>query len=553
MQRGHFVLGRHHVAGSVHQPARTEVQLVEQRGTLAAVVAALVGRPALRPGKSAAVVLPRTDALVVAEHTVHLSRHQHLVQVMHLFVGKSVVILPVGMLVERARRIELEAVDALVHKIGQVVEPVLLARLRAAFARCDNILFDNALVVVDAEPQAQLIAQPVQAADEAGFPFVLRELFLDPVAFGREEFVIPALFGREVVIFRHPLRFDPHHVTRHLFGAETHRVVHHLELVLLHMTAERKAVHPARQHVGAAGKRRVEAEGLRHGTAHHHVKVSAGSRIINKETLLVVTGYVEIAAHRGIVENAPPRRAHHERNRCLGDLVAGPHAQHLAAVLDMVTARAAAAVKTLVIGQGKAQDAVAAHIAHFGLLLLSPVFGRIADNRLVAARLLELLVERLPERRDERSARGEVRGLAQDGVSLQVGHADAPVLPIDAYAAGRSTEHHDTALIALGHLHRLPVGFQQSVTLQQRLGKGVGRRHANPENPVAAHVDTHLLSAAELQLIPRGCGRPRSLHRQQCGNHIQKKSFHIRLGDLFNLGFAPVHCDPLPATPPPGL
>ena len=211
------------------------------------------------------------------------------------------------------------------------------------------------------------------------------------------------------------------------------------------------------------------------------------------------------------------------------------------------------AVKTLVIGQGKAQDAVAAHIAHFGLLLLSPAFGRIADNRLVAARLLELLVERLPERRDERSARGEVRGLAQDGVSLQVGHADAPVLPIDAYAAGRSTEHHDTALIALGHLHRLPVGFQQSVTLQQRLGKGVGRRHANPENPVAAHVDTHLLSAAELQLIPRGCGRPRSLHRQQCGNHIQKKSFHIRLGDLFNLGFAPVHCDPLPATPPPGL
>ena len=131
MCSGHFVLGRHHVAGSVHQPARTEVQLVEQRGTLAAVVAALVGRPALRPGKSTAVVLPRTDALVVAEHTVHLSRHQHLVQVMHLFVGESVVILPVGMLVERARRIELEAVDALVHKIGQVVEPVTAGGLRA--------------------------------------------------------------------------------------------------------------------------------------------------------------------------------------------------------------------------------------------------------------------------------------------------------------------------------------------------------------------------------------------------------------------------------------
>lgn len=118
---------------------------------------------------------------------------------MHLFVGKSVVILPVGMLVERARRIELEAVDALVHKIGQVVEPVLLARLRATLhARCDNILFDNALVVVDAEPlQAQLYKPPVQAADEAGFPFVLPGTAPgNPVAFRREEFVIPSSFGR---------------------------------------------------------------------------------------------------------------------------------------------------------------------------------------------------------------------------------------------------------------------------------------------------------------------------------------------------------------------
>ena len=62
---------------------------------------------------------------MIPEDTVHLTRHQHLIQVMHLLIGKAVIIFTVGMFIQGTGRIEFKSVNPLIHKVGQVVEPVL--------------------------------------------------------------------------------------------------------------------------------------------------------------------------------------------------------------------------------------------------------------------------------------------------------------------------------------------------------------------------------------------------------------------------------------------
>ena len=128
MQTLHLKLARnaHHVAGCVEESAHSKVQLVIESGLAAAVVAGSRCRPTLGPCPSAAVVMPGALAVVLPPQLTHLLREKNLIEVVHLLVGAPVVVLPGRMVVNRAGRVELESLHALIHEHGQMIHPMLL-------------------------------------------------------------------------------------------------------------------------------------------------------------------------------------------------------------------------------------------------------------------------------------------------------------------------------------------------------------------------------------------------------------------------------------------
>ena len=186
---------RHDVAGSIHMPAHTQVQLVEESRLAAPVVAARRCAPVLRSGISRGIVMPVAASRVAAHHQLHLLGQQHLVQVMHFLVAITVVIFPCGMLVDGAGGVHLESVYAIVDEFRQVIHPVLLAAGLPARGRSNLVFFRNAEVVFLAEPQSEPESHAVEASDEEAEVLFLRIGERVPVAFGREELVVPLLLG----------------------------------------------------------------------------------------------------------------------------------------------------------------------------------------------------------------------------------------------------------------------------------------------------------------------------------------------------------------------
>ena len=89
-----FAGNAHHVAAEIHETGIAEVMLVEEGDDAAAVVTAVRGCPMLAAGPSTAVVMPAALARMLPGHGCHLLHKENLVQVMHLLVGKAVMIFP---------------------------------------------------------------------------------------------------------------------------------------------------------------------------------------------------------------------------------------------------------------------------------------------------------------------------------------------------------------------------------------------------------------------------------------------------------------------------
>ena len=71
---------------------------------------------------------------------------------MHDGIGLSIVIWPIGMIIDGAGRIQFKALDTLVHEILQVVHPVFLAGSVPAFLKSDKIFLHKAQVIFLAKP-----------------------------------------------------------------------------------------------------------------------------------------------------------------------------------------------------------------------------------------------------------------------------------------------------------------------------------------------------------------------------------------------------------------
>ncbi len=217
--------------------------------------------------------MPCALAVVLAAKLTHLLREKNLVEVVHLLVGASVVIFPIRVVVNRACRIQLESLHALIHEHGQVIHPVLLAGKLAAGALGDDVLLLDAQVILLAEPEAEVEAHRAKLADEKAVVHRLRVLVLHPVRFRREPIVVPFLLGREVVALLHPLGLKPEHIAWHIELTEVHRVVQNVELLLAHVRPEAKPVGPFRQDVGTASDEGIFIKYGRHVLAHHQVEV----------------------------------------------------------------------------------------------------------------------------------------------------------------------------------------------------------------------------------------------------------------------------------------
>ena len=94
-----------------------------------------------------------------------------------------------------------------------------------------------------------------------------------------------------------------------------------------------------------------------HRVAEHQVEVGLVCRVIDGEDIRLVAADIEEVLACRIVEDAPVFGADHKGHRDLGVLVGGPHAEQFAAVLDMVAARAAAALETFAVFEGDGKDA----------------------------------------------------------------------------------------------------------------------------------------------------------------------------------------------------
>ena len=199
----------HHVARSIEKTAHTQVQLVEQSRTPSPVITAGGSAPMLRSRPPGSIMMPRTESSVFTHHLIHLLRQKNLVQVMHLFIGVSVIILEIRMFVYRTCRVHLETVYTIIHKVLQMIHPVLLPGKRLHHRLRQRILLRNAQIILDTEPKPHVIPHPMQTADKQPMVFFLRIASRIPISFSRKLLIVPFLFSREIITFLHPLRFEP--------------------------------------------------------------------------------------------------------------------------------------------------------------------------------------------------------------------------------------------------------------------------------------------------------------------------------------------------------
>ena len=151
----------HHVARSIEKTTHTQVQLVEQRRTPSPVITAGGSAPVLRSRPTGSIMMPGTKSCMFTHHLVHLLRQKDLVQVMHLFIGMSVVILKIRMFIYCTCRVHLETVHTIIHKIFQMLHPMLLAGKRLSHRLRQRILLRNAQIILDTEPKSHMIPHPM--------------------------------------------------------------------------------------------------------------------------------------------------------------------------------------------------------------------------------------------------------------------------------------------------------------------------------------------------------------------------------------------------------
>ena len=117
--------------------------------------------PVLRSRPTGSIMMPGTKSCMFTHHLVHLLRQKDLVQVMHLFIGMSVVILKIRMFIYCTCRVHLETVHAIIHKIFQMLHPMLLAGKRLSHRFRQRILLRNAQIILDTEPKSHMIPHPM--------------------------------------------------------------------------------------------------------------------------------------------------------------------------------------------------------------------------------------------------------------------------------------------------------------------------------------------------------------------------------------------------------
>ena len=496
MQALHLEFGRdaHHVAREVHVGAVAQVELVEEGGLAAAVVAAGGGAPVLGARPAGGVVVPDALACVGAGHAVHLLLEQDLVEIVHLLVRQPVVIGGVRMLVDGAGRIHLEAFHAVVQEGRQMVHPMLLPGLRPAFARRDLVFFRDAQVIFLAEPETQVEAHVAQLADEEAVVQFLGILVLDPVRFGGELLEVPFLLRGEIVALLHPLRLQPEHVAGDLGLAEENRIVQDVPLVLAHVGTEAEAVGPFGQDVIAAGHGGVAAQQLLHRRGGEEIEVRFVTGVVDVEMLGIGVGDVEEVLARGVVVHGPACRAHHEGHRDLGMLISRPHTEQFAAMLDVLAAGAAAAVETLVLGEGETQQAGLGGIPALAIVDAFLAVVLVSDDAVVL-RHVQVGVGVVDDLREGAHARvtlagNEVQGLHQHG-SVRPDKAEGAFLLVDGEPVSVRGER--PGLRVAGDLltGRGPVRPDEAVALHQGFGEVLARTDADAVDAVGAgfHAD----------------------------------------------------------------
>ena len=343
-----------HVAAGVVVAAHLQVELVVEHRHSAAAVAG--GRRGVMLGarKAAAIVVERARSPEIAVHGQELLGQQHLVHLVHLGIGVAVVVFAIRVTVHRLAGIQLEAVHAVAQELAQMVEPVDLARLLAAVLAGETVLFHHAQVGVDVQPEAYLVAERMHAGDKASAMLAVHGLVRIPVRLAGEFLVIPLLVDGPVVVGLHPLRLHPHHVHRVVLFHELDRLVHEHEAVAVQVGAEAAAVSPAGQQIVVAGDIVVTAQNLHHAVAAHQVEVGALYGVVGQQFVGLAHTAVKEAHVGSVVQKAPSAGIHHEGIHVLGVGVGGEDAQHLAAMLQVTAAHAAAAVETLALLQGEA-------------------------------------------------------------------------------------------------------------------------------------------------------------------------------------------------------
>lgn len=72
-------------------------------------------------------MMERPDSLMIPECFIELLWHQYLIKIMHFFISITIIILSPGMLHYGVAGIKLEAINSLIDKVRQVIEPVFLS------------------------------------------------------------------------------------------------------------------------------------------------------------------------------------------------------------------------------------------------------------------------------------------------------------------------------------------------------------------------------------------------------------------------------------------
>ena len=103
------------------------------------------------------------------------------------------------MFVYRTCRVHLETVYTIIHKVLQMIHPVLLPGKRLPHRLRQRILLRNAQIILDTEPKPHVIPHPMQTADKQPMVFFLRIASRIPISFSRKLLIVPFLFSRKII------------------------------------------------------------------------------------------------------------------------------------------------------------------------------------------------------------------------------------------------------------------------------------------------------------------------------------------------------------------